>query len=104
MSEQTIGELLAEHFGQTWGSEVEIERKRRINLAAWAYAYEIENDPIVDDATFDREAALVRPNIETGRPELDQFFKTIFAPFTGQWIHEHPDKEKLPRICAAMRT
>ena len=35
-------------------SEVERERRRRINVALWAYAYEERDDPIVDDATFDR--------------------------------------------------
>ena len=46
-----------------WGSPVEVERKRRINLALWAYAYEVQDDPLVDDATFDREARLVDPSI-----------------------------------------
>jgi hypothetical protein len=33
-----------------WGSEIEIERKRRINVSLWAYAYERESDSLVSDA------------------------------------------------------
>ena len=84
-------------------SEIEIERMRRINVAAWAYAYEVESRPVVDDATYDREAALVRPEIDTGNPVLDEFFRTEFQPYTGAWVHKHPELEKLSRICALQR-
>lgn len=86
-----------------WGSEVERERKRRIDVAAWAYAYEVQDDPIVDDATFDRQAALIRPDLATGHPRLDAFFRTEFSPHTGQWIHRHPERHKLARMCALRR-
>lgn len=84
--------------------QVSAERRRRIIVAAWAWAYEVENRPIVDDATYDREAALIRPEIDTGNAVLDAFFRTEFAPHTGAWVHQHPDKDKLPRICAIMRS
>lgn len=83
--------------------ELSVEIRRRINVAVWAYAYEIENDPLVDDATFDREALLVRPEITTDYPLLDRFFQTEFAPYTGQWVHRHPDKPGLKRIAAIKR-
>lgn len=86
-----------------WGSEVEVERMRRINVAAWAYAYEVENNPIVDDGTFDREAALVRPEIDTGHATLDEFFRTEFAPHTGLWVNKHPHPNKLKRVCRLKR-
>lgn len=82
---------------------VEEERKRRIDVAAWAYAYEVENDPIVDDATYDRVAAMINPEMSTGRPDLDAFFRAEFSPHTGMWIHRHPEKHKLARITALKR-
>ncbi len=84
-------------------TEQERERMRRITVAAWAYAYEVESRPIVDDATYDREAALIRPEIDTGHPELDRFFRTEFAAYTGAWVHNHPELDKLPRVCRIMR-
>lgn len=81
-----------------WGSPEEIERRRRIRLAVWAYAYEYLSVSLVDDATFDREAYLVNPKMNTGNARLDRFFRTRFAPFTGQWVHSHPDKHRLAAI------
>ena len=84
-------------------SDIEAERMRRINVAAWAYAYEVESKPIVDDATYDREAALIRPELDTGHAVLDAFFRTEFQPYTGAWVHCHPEKHKLDRICRLQR-
>jgi hypothetical protein len=84
-------------------SDVEIERHRRIVVAAWAYAYEVESKPIVDDASYDCEAALICPEVSTGHVILDEFFRTEFAPHTGAWVNKHPEKHKLPRICAIQR-
>ena len=86
-----------------WGTEVEVERKRRINVAVWAWAYEVESRPIVSDAVFDREARLIRPEMETGSPVLDSFFQTQFSPETGMWVHNHPGRDKLPRIAHLRR-
>lgn len=86
-----------------WGSPVEVERMRRINVAAWAYAYEVESNPIVDDATYDREAALIRPDVDTGHTQLDEFFRTEFAAYTGSWVNSHPEKDQLRRICRIKR-
>ena len=84
-------------------SEIDQERRRRILVAAWAYAYEVESTPIVDDETFDREAALIRPELETGHAALDAFFRSEFDPCTGSWVHCHPEKDGLPRLCARLR-
>lgn len=81
-----------------WGSPVELERKRRINVAAWAYAYEVMNKPIVDDATFDHECGLIDLSINTGSIRHDKFFKTHFDPSTGMWVHKHPNKRRLAEI------
>lgn len=82
----------------TWGNRIEIERKRRINLAIWAYAYEFENDSIVDDHHYDRESNLVDVSIKTGNKKMDRFFINEFEPCTGQWIHDHPELDKIKKL------
>jgi hypothetical protein len=75
-----------------------IEVKRRINVAVAAYAYEFENTSLVDDHTFDAMCAAIRPDVETGDQVHDQFFREKFHPATGQWVHEHPNIFGLKRI------
>ena len=81
-----------------WGSQVEIERRRRILVALWAYAYEFQADSLVSDGEFDKECALVDPNIGTEHPILDAWFKTSFDKCTGQWIHDHPELDKIEKL------
>jgi len=80
-----------------WGTPVEVERRRRIRVAVWAWAYEVEGTSLVDDATYDQEALLIDPSIDTGNAEMDAFFRDVFAPHTGQWVHQHPNKNGLKR-------
>jgi hypothetical protein len=77
---------------------VAIEIKRRIDVAVWAYAYEIKAAPLVDDATFDIEAAKVDASIRTGNTKLDDFFANEFVAFSGAWVHKHPDLKGLERV------
>ncbi len=79
-------------------SQIEIERRRRIMLSIWAYAYEFENKSLVSDAVFDSEARLVDSNIKTGHLVMDDFFATKFHPDTGMWIHSYPELDKLRRL------
>ena len=81
-----------------WGSPIEIERRRRILLSIWAYAYEFENDSLVSDVRFDKEARLVDVSVSTGNPKLDAFFREHFQPDTGMWVQNHPELNKLTRI------
>lgn len=84
--------------------QYEEEHKREL-VSVWAYAYEILNESIVDDATFDRVCKEIDLNIDTGNVKLDQWFKENFDPCTGQWIWKHPDlkqiKQKAEKICDA---
>lgn len=80
-----------------WGSAVEIETRRRILVAAWAYAYEVDGVSLVDDATWDREASLIDLSINTTRPDLDKWFRDHFDPSTGMWVRNHPDQDGLRR-------
>lgn len=80
------------------------EIKRRINVAVWAYAYELENDSLVSDQRFDSECRLVDLSIDTGRPDMDAWFRANFDPCTGQWVHAHPDKNGLHRIYLLLKS
>lgn len=79
-----------------WGSPIERERRRRIRLCLWAYAYEIANAPIASDEQFDREAMASDPTIETGK--FDDWWRANFVPYSGQWINSHPDLPGLKRL------
>lgn len=83
----------------TWGTPEEVERRRRIRVAVAAYAYEVLDEPVMGDAEFDALADEVQPSVPTGNAELDKFFLENFDPFTGIWVHKHPDQEGLRRIC-----
>ncbi len=72
-------------------SEIEVERRLRIHVAVWSYAYEVMDDPLVSDAKFDATARDIDLTISTGNEVLDRWFRKEFSPYTGQWIHSHPD-------------
>lgn len=85
-----------------WGdTAIEWEIKRRIVVAVAAYAYEIENNPIMSDHMWDRIAQEINPKMGTCHPELDEFFASKFSPMTGMWIHDHPDLAGIARIYRA---
>lgn len=79
------------------------EIRNRIRVAAAAYAYEIENDPIMTDAEFDALCLKIKPDVVTGSILLDTFFKTEFDPNTGSWIHKHPDLKGVAQVVAFIR-
>lgn len=79
-----------------WGTPVEIERRIRIRLSLWAYAYEIKNAPLVSDGLFDAYAYCSNKEIITGR--FDAWWKMFFTPYTGSWIHTHPDLIGVERL------
>ena len=80
-----------------WGTPEEIERRNRIRLAVWAYAYEFLDDPLVSDEEFDALALQINPAVKTGNRKLDRFFATEFSPSTGMWVRKHPDQRGLHR-------
>ena len=79
-------------------TEVERQRRIRILLSLYAYAYEFKARSIVSDADYDHLALQVDTSIDTGHETLDNFFKTEYTPYTGQWIHKHPEKDKLEAL------
>ena len=81
-----------------WGSPIELEVRRRIQISVAAYAYEFENRPIMSDRLFDRFASLICRHMGTCHPVLDEFFIVHFSPMTGMWIHQHPELNGIRRI------
>ena len=81
-----------------WGAPAEIERRRRIRVAVWAYAYEVFDVSLVSDHRFDTECRLIDTSVLTGKPRLDQWF----AAHTGQWVHKHPDLKHLAALTLAI--
>lgn len=80
---------------KTWGTKEEKETKKRIQVALWAYAYEIESDPLVSDAEFDKMCESVDLKVDTGNKMMDDWFKENFEAHTGQWVHKHPQMGRL---------
>jgi hypothetical protein len=81
-----------------WGSKVERERRRRIKLCVAAYAYEFRSTEIISDAEFDAMCYQVDLKVDTGNKKLDAYFKKCFDPSTGQWIHKHPELDKIAAL------
>lgn len=80
-----------------WGTREEIERRNRIRLSVWAYAYEFMDDTMVPDAVYDALSLEIDPSVTTGNRRLDRFFATEFSPSTGMWVRKHPDLRGLHR-------
>ena len=83
---------------EQWGLPIEVERRKRIRLSLAAYAYEFESDSIMNDGDFDALAQTVDVSIDTGNELLDTFFRDHFSSYTGQWIHNHPELDKLKKL------
>jgi len=77
---------------------VEEERRRRIDVALWAYAYELMDDPLVSDGRFDQECYKVDLSINTGNKKMDDWFCKEFDPCTGRWIYSHPELHKIDAL------
>lgn len=60
-----------------------------------AYAYEFLSRIIMSDITFDQMSLQVDLSIDTGRPDLDEWWRRNFDPDTGVWIRSHPELEKI---------
>lgn len=79
------------------------QKKIRMQVALWAYAYEFESDSLVSDAKFDEACRQVDPSIPTDSPEMDAWFKANFNPSTGMWIHSHPHLGRIAEIYRSVR-
>ena len=79
-------------------TKIEVERRRRINVALWAYAYEVHDNPLVDDGKFDETCERINLSVSTGNKKMDTWFRRNFDPCTGSWIHKHPDLKGLEAL------
>lgn len=86
------------YIDSKWGNEVEKQTRLRIQLSVYAYAYEVKDTSLIDDHKYDKLSLEVNPTIETGNKKLDDFFKKEFDPSTGQWIHKHPELDKVVEL------
>jgi len=80
------------------GDIVSEEIRRRIKVSVWAYAYEFLDKSLVSDEKFDEECYRINPDLVTGNELLDTWFKTEFAPYTGSWIRNHPELDKIAEL------
>lgn len=79
-----------------------------MQVSVWAYAYEFMDESMVPDHVFDREAKLIDPNMRTSykgkdNRAIDQFFREVFFPDSGMWIHKHPNLEGVERTYHALK-
>lgn len=74
------------------------ETRRRIRLTVAAFAYEILHRTIMSDSEFDELAKSIDLSIDTRRPDLDKWFRENFDPFTGMWIHGHPERRRVEQL------
>ncbi len=74
------------------------QKKIRVQLAVWAFAYEVYSHSFVTDSQYDKQSLLVDLSIATDREDLDSWFKDNYSPYTGQWVLEHPEKDRLNTI------
>lgn len=73
-------------------------------MTAYAYAYEIDDTPLVSDPEYDAIALRVNPDQATGNDLLDRFFRAYYEKYTGSWIYMHPELLKVKALVARVRT
>lgn len=82
---------------------MELERRNRIRCAVAAYAYEILHDSLMSDSDWDKLAKSIDVDKSTGNEALDAWYKKEFSPHTGQWVHKHPEQDKLYHLAVWWR-
>jgi len=76
----------------------ERERRLRIQVTMAANAYEMEDCQFMDDAMYDISCRRIIPKVSTNHPVLDKFFREEFTPYTGMWIWQHPELDKVAAL------
>jgi hypothetical protein len=74
------------------------EKRNRIRVSLFAYAYECENKSLVADEEFDLLCLKIKPKEKTDNKHIDVFFRHHFNPSTGLWIHRHPGFEGIKNL------
>jgi hypothetical protein len=86
-----------------WGTSVEREVHRRVRLTLAAYAYEYGAEQLMTDAEFDAVARDVDLAVDTGRPDLDAWWRANFSPDTGMWVRSHPELSRVASLYQRVR-
>lgn len=89
-----VYDTLTPRYWETNGSE----KWKRIQISVLAYAYEYEDNSIVDDTTYDVLAKMINLKETTSDPEMDAWFRDYYLDYTGQWIRNHPNLDGIKRI------
>tara|TARA_Y100000004_G_C8755801_1_gene344378 strand:+ start:340 stop:603 length:264 start_codon:yes stop_codon:yes gene_type:complete len=74
------------------------EIRNRILISVYAYAYEFLNESLIDDYEYDKLAQEIDVNVSTNNMMLDKFFKDCYVSYSGSWILNHPEIEKIREI------
>lgn len=78
--------------------DVAFQRRLRIRLSVWAYAYEFMSESLVSDSYFDAACSQIDLTINTENSKLDIWWKENFTPSTGMWIRRHPDLSRIEEL------
>lgn len=93
---------MADLFGDEYfPTPIETERRKRIRLSVFAYAYEFDNNSLISDEEYDKLSREINPQIKTGHAKLDKFFENQFEPDTGMWIRKHPELNRVRALYLA---
>ena len=74
------------------------EIRNRILISVYAYAYEFRNESLIDDYEYDKLAQEIDVNVSTNNMMLDKFFNDCYVSYSGSWILNHPEIEKIVEI------
>jgi hypothetical protein len=85
-------------YEEYYSDDVCLERRNRCRLSLAAYTYEFKAVSIMSDADYDELSKKIRKNMCTGNELMDKFFREEFSTDTGQWIHDHPELDKVAAI------
>ena len=78
------------------------ELRNRILICVYAYAYEIEDKPLVEDSVYDSLSKSIYLNARF-KTDIDKWFRSNFQTYTSQWIHDHPNPSRLAEIAKIIR-
>lgn len=78
--------------------QISIERRNRIRLSIFAYAYEVENVSLISDHEYDELSLRINIKQKTGNKIMDRFFIKEFNPSTGMWVYNHPQLERIKQL------
>lgn len=74
------------------------EKRLRASVVFNAVAYELYGINFISDSEWDTRALKVDITIDTDRPDLDEWFREHYTPYTSQWVHSFPDIHRMREL------